>query len=117
MFRSSRNIALTLLGSAALLACCCTSCIQPHREPRRDANGNIVRDANGQIVYQPQCYYSYHPWYWYGGHNSYGWPFYYGSYASSYSSPGRTGGGSFGSTSGMTSRGGFGSTGHATAGS
>jgi hypothetical protein len=116
MFRSSRNIVLTLLGSAAMLGCCCTSCVQPHREPVRDANGNEVRDANGQVVYHHHYYY--HPWFWYGGYNSYGWPFYHGSY-SSYSPSGRVvgGGTGVGSTAGTTSRGGFGSTGHATAGS
>jgi hypothetical protein len=113
VFRSSRNIVLTLLGSAAMLGCCLFPSCTTRDEPVVDANGNVVRDANGNIVYHHHRYY--HPWYSSGSYYGYGWPFYHSSY-SSYSSPGRSGGGSFGNTAGATSRGGFGSTGHATAG-
>lgn len=121
MNRSSRNIVLTLLGSAALLGCCCTSCVDYRDEPVKDANGNDVRDSNGHVVYHRHYYY--HPWYhsggYYGGRSPL-WTSTYGSYgSSSYTSPARTGSSSSSGsmhTSGATSRGGFGSTGHATAG-
>jgi len=113
VFRSTRNIVLTLLGSAALLGCCCTSCVDARDEPERDANGNIVTDANGNPVYHHRRYY-FHPWFY---HGYYGSPFWTHTYSPSYS-PGRSVGGSGGArpSSGATSRGGFGSTGHATAG-
>jgi hypothetical protein len=115
--RSSRNIVLTLLGSAALLGCCCTSCVDFRDEVARDANGNELRDDRGNVVHHRHYYYR--PWYHSGG---YGYsPFWTStrSYSPSYSSTGRSGGTSTGGSShssGTTSRGGFGSTGHATAG-
>jgi hypothetical protein len=113
MFRSSRNIALTLLGSAALAGCCLTSCVQSREEPERDANGNFVRDANGNPVYHRHYYF--HPWFGYGGYHSYGYPLWHGSsYTSSPS--GVSSGTTARPSSGVTSRGGFGATGHATAG-
>jgi hypothetical protein len=122
VFRSSRNIALTLVGSAALFGCCLTSCVNRHDEPERDANGNVVHDANGNVVYRHHYYYR--PWFYSGGYH--GYPLWYSSPYSSYSSSssgrgvGGSGGGVGGTSrpgTGTTTRGGFGTTGHATAGS
>jgi hypothetical protein len=113
VFRSSRHIALTLLGSAALFGCCLTSCVDAREEPQRDANGNVVRDANGNVVYHRHYYFS--PWFRSGP--GYGYGFWHGSSYTNRSSS-FVGGGSGGRpSSGVTSRGGFGATGHATAGS
>ena len=123
MVRSSRNIVLTLLGSAALCGCCLTSCVDARDDVQRDANGNEVRDAQGHVVHRR--HYFFRPWWpwWHSGGYSRGYgPFWTStrSYSPSYTSGGRssTGSSSGGShsTSGTTSRGGFGSTGHATAG-
>lgn len=121
MARSTAKIALTLVGSAALLGCCCVSCVDVRDEQAKDANGNALRDQQGHVVHHRHYYYR--PWWpwWHGG--GYG-PFWTSnrSYSPSYGggSVGRTtGGGSSGggrSTSGATSRGGFGSSGHAVGG-
>jgi hypothetical protein len=122
VFRSSRNIVLTLLSSVALFGCCLSGCVNRQDEPERDANGNVVRDANGNVVYRHHYYYR--PWFYSGtGYYTHGYPFWHSSpYAySTSSSPGHGIGSSSGSASrpgsGSTSRGGFGTTGHATAGS
>jgi hypothetical protein len=113
--RTTRNIALGLLGSAMLFGCCCLQGIDSQDEP--------VKDNKGQVVGYHRHYY-YRPWFWSSGGR--GWHYYtaydsphYGG--SSYSSTGRSyaapaNGGSRPS-SGVTSHGGFGSTGHSTAGS
>ena len=113
MFRSSRNIVLTILGSAALLGCCLFPSCSESEQPVLDANGNPVHDANGNVVYHHRTYYN--QWYGPRGYYGYGWPFWHSSPYSSYSS----GGGASGvrSSFGSTSRGGFGATGHASAGS
>jgi hypothetical protein len=111
VFRSSRNIALTLLSSAALFGCCLTSCHHCEEVAERDANGHEIRDPNGNLIYRRHCYWR--TW----GSRSHGWGYYHSSPYSSYSSSGgRAGGGGGTSTAGATSRGGFGGTGHATAG-
>ena len=122
MARSTAKIALTLVGSAALLGCCCVSCVDVRDEQAKDANGNALRDQRGHVVHHRRYYYR--PWWpwWHGGgyYGGYG-PFWTStrSYSPSYGggSLGRTtGGGTSGggrSTSGATSRGGFGGSGHA----
>ncbi|HEY1381050.1 MAG TPA: hypothetical protein VGF55_29900 [Gemmataceae bacterium] len=119
MFRSTRNIVLTILGSAALLGCCCVSCVNVRDEDERDANGNLVRDQNGHVIHHR--HYFYHPWWVWGRSGYYGRPWWTttSTYSPSYGRSGgvgRTGSGGSRSTSGATSRGGFGSTGHAAAG-
>jgi hypothetical protein len=114
MIRSSRNVVLTLLGSAALFGCCCTSCVDARDEPVKDANGNVVRDAQGNIVYHR--HYFYHPWFGSSRYYSPGYSFWHSSPYSSSRSAGFVSGASR-SSSGATSRGGFGGAGHATAGS
>jgi hypothetical protein len=112
VFRSSRNIALTLLSSAALFGCCLTSCHRCEEVPERDAQGHEVRDANGNVIYRRHCYWR--TW----GRSGYGWGYYHSSPYSSYSSSSgvRTGGGVGASMAGATSRGGFGGTGRASVG-
>jgi hypothetical protein len=111
VFRSSRNIALTLLGSAALFGCCFTSCVRCDDLPERDANGNEIRDANGNVIYRHHC--RYHPL---GGSTGHGYTFWHGSPYSHTASGYVSGGGGSRSSPGTTSRGGFGTTGHATSG-
>jgi hypothetical protein len=118
MRRSTRNILLALVGSAGLLTCCLSSCVDVRDEEERDKDGNVVRTAQGQPV--THRHYYFRPWHSWGGSSygrSYGW--YGGSGGSSYTSsgtrPAPAGGGSRPSGT-TTSRGGFGSTGHATAG-
>ena len=117
MPRSTAKIALTLLGSAALLGCCCVSCVDVRDEQQKDANGNVVRDSRGHAVHHRHYYYR--PWWgWHGGgyYGGYG-PFwsstrsYSPGHGSSFGRSGGSGGGR--SSSGTTSRGGFGSSGHA----
>ncbi len=118
MFRSTRNIVLTLLGSAALLGCCCVSCVDVRDEDERDANGNLVRDPNGHVIHHR--HYFYRPWWGWGHSGFYGRPWWSttGTYSPSYGRSGTSGTGIGGGrpSSGATSRGGFGSVGHATAG-
>ncbi|HTK77340.1 MAG TPA: hypothetical protein VL371_18900 [Gemmataceae bacterium] len=120
MRRSSRNIFLALVGSAGLLTCCVSSCVDFRDEPEKDKDGNLVRDRQGHVV--THRHYVWRPWLfdsggYYSGYRSGG--YYSGSGGSSYT-PARTGPATTGgsrSTSTTTSRGGFGGTGHATAGS
>jgi hypothetical protein len=121
MRRSTRNIFLALVGSAGLLTCCVSSCIDFQDEVEKDKDGQVRRDQQGHVVTHRRYYYR--PWFgWGGGYGGgYGWG---GGYGGSSYTPVRTGtvttggGGSRStSTSTSTSRGGFGGTGHATAGS
>jgi len=110
--RSTRKIALGLLGSAALFGCCFTSCIDVREEPERDANGNIVRHHRR---------YSYRPWFSSRAHAGIPlWAAFGSSSGSSYSRGGgyhhSSGGRGSKSSSGVTSRGGFGG-GHSASGS
>jgi len=120
MQRSSRNIFLALVGSAGLLTCCVSSCVDFRDEPEKDKDGKLVHDQQGRLV--THRHYYYRPWFgWGGGYGGgYGWGGgYRGSGGSTYtprSGPVSPGGGGSRSTSTTTSRGGFGGTGHATAG-
>jgi hypothetical protein len=115
MTRTTRNIVLGLVSSAAIFGCCFFSCVDQRNEE--------VRDANGRVVGHHRRYH-YSPWpFWLGsgwGHSS-GYGRSYGpGYGRSYSTPSRTtsgqsSGGSH-TTTGASSRGGFGGTGHATTG-
>jgi hypothetical protein len=112
VFRSSRNVLVTLVGAASLFGCCLTSCVRCDNLPERDAAGNIVHDANGNVVYRRHC--NYHPF----GHTySHGYTFWHSSPYSGSSYSSSTSSGGTHSMSGTTGRGGFGSTGGATAGS
>ena len=116
MRRSSRNIFLALVGSAGLLTCCVSSCVDFRDEPAKDKDGNVLRDQQGHLV--THRHYYYRPWFgWgtgYGGSGGYGG---YGGSSYTRSGPVSPGGGGSRTTSTTTSRGGFGGTGHATAGS
>jgi len=117
MRRSSRNIFLALVGSAGLLTCCVSSCIDFRDEIEKDKDGQVRRDQQGRVVTHRR--YGFRPWF--GGWGGYGGGYSWGGGSSSYI-PSRTGtsssgGGSSHSTTSSTSRGGFGGTGHATAGS
>lgn len=122
MNRKTRNIVLALIGSAGLMTCCVSSCVQHQDEVVKDPEGNVVRDDKGQPVHRR--HYVFRPWfsrgYWSPGY-SYG----YSSPAYAPTGPGspatRPAGGTSGSggsrpSGTATSRGGFGGTGHATAG-
>jgi hypothetical protein len=116
--RSTAKIALTLLGSAALLGCCCVSCVDVRDEEQKDANGNVVRDNRGHAVHHRHYYYR--PWWGWGHYGGYG-PFWTSrrSYSPGHgSSVGRSSGffGGGHSSSGSTSRGGFGSGSHSIGG-
>jgi hypothetical protein len=121
MRRSTRNIFLALVGSAGLLTCCVSSCVDFRDEEEKDKDGNVVRDQLGHVVMHRHYYYR--PWWynWGGGYyrRSYGGSGYYGgsSYTSTRIGPAVPGGGGTRTTGTATSRGGFGGTGHATAGS
>ena len=110
-----------LVGSAGLLTCCVSSCVDFRDEVEKDKDGKVLRDQQGHVVTHRRYYYR--PWFgWGGGYGGgYGWGGGYGGYGgSSYTTtrPGPTSPGSgTRSTSTTTSRGGFGGTGHATAGS
>jgi hypothetical protein len=103
--RSTRNIALGLIGSALLFGCCCVSCVDIRDEEEKDENGNVVRHHHR---------FYYRPWLWHSG-GYYGGGSYGRSPAPTFAPvPGRTGpGGAPRSTSGETGRGGFGGTGSA----
>ena len=115
MQRSSRNIFLALVGSAGLLTCCLSSCVDYRDEAEKDKDGKPVHDRQGHIV--THRHYFFRPWLFdtggYGGYRSGG---YYGGSGYIRSPSGPSSGGSR-TTSTTTSRGGFGGTGHATAGS
>lgn len=110
MFRSSRNVIVSLVGAASLFGCCLTSCVRCENVPERDAAGNPIHDSHGNIVYRRHCHY--HP---FGSSVGHGYTFWHSSpyYSSTYSSSS----GVSHSMAGTTSRGGFGATGHASAGS
>lgn len=119
MRRSSRNIFLALVGSAGLLTCCVSSCVDFRDEPEKDRDGNLVRDRQGHVVTHRRPVFR--PWLfdsggYYGGYRSGG--YYGGSGGSGYTrSPSIPTSGGSRTTGSTTSRGGFGGTGHATAGS
>jgi len=120
MRRSTRNIFLALVGSAGLLTCCVSSCVDFQDEVEKDKDGQVRRDRQGHVVTHRRYYYR--PWFgWGGGYGGgYGWGGGYGgsSYTPTRIGPASAGGGSRStSTSTSTSRGGFGGTGHATSGS
>jgi hypothetical protein len=114
MRRSSRNIFLALVGSAGLLTCCVSSCVDFREEPQKDKDGKVLHDQQGRVVTHRRYYYR--PWFgWGGGYGGgYGWGGGHGGSTYSPSRPSPSGGGSHSTT---TSRGGFGGTGHSTAGS
>src|SRR5437016_3211036 len=85
MRRSSRNIFLALVGSAGLLTCCVSSCVDYHDEAEKDKDGKVVRDRHGHVV--THRHYFLRPWLfdsggYYGGYRSGG--YYGGSGASTY---------------------------------
>ncbi len=119
MRRSSRNIFLALVGSAGLLTCCVSSCVDFRDEPEKDKDGKPVFDQRGHVV--THRHYFFRPWLfdtggYYSGYRSGGYYGGYGGSAYTRSPFAPTTGGSR-PTSTTTSRGGFGGTGHATAGS
>ena len=64
MRRSTRNIILALIGSAGLLTCCVSSCVDYREEEEKDKDGKVVRDQQGRVV--THGHYYYRPW-WYTG--------------------------------------------------
>src|SRR5262245_24163591 len=113
MRRSTRNIILALIGSAGLLTCCVSSCVDYQDEEEKDKDGKVVHDERAHVVTHRRYYYP--PLV----RRGYGWGGGY-SGSSTYSprtGPSPSGGGGTRTTSTTTSRGGFGGTGHATAGS
>jgi hypothetical protein len=117
MRRSSRNIFLALVGTAGLLTCCVSSCIDFRDEEQKDKDGKVLRDQRGHVVTHRRYYYR--PWFgWGGGYGGgYGWGGGSSSYIPTRTGSSPSGGGGSHTTTSSTSRGGFGGTGHATAGS
>jgi hypothetical protein len=113
--RSSRNIFLALVGSAGLLTCCVSSCVDFQDEPEKDKDGNVLRNQQGHVV--THRHYYWRPWLWDTGYYRSG-GYYGGSGGAAYTrSPVIPAAGGSRTTSTTTSRVGFGGTGHATAGS